>query len=945
MWNKEKVTSRSISLPGYPGMDDGKSWFQWQTYDNFPAPVYRYRRSSVLVGKRSMQLIEESGEKEPMQINDLAGYSPFEARARMEYDRYLSFFSGRDQSIATYLYVTAKDGSSMLLPERLDETVEILHLALNNITIYDPLTQLNQSFNQFCNEFCNINLPIVQFYETYMIQKSKLEDGESPDQFVRLNYPISTLFGRELSMQPYFFGVELYKGNETKEDNDEELEGIRQLFGNNTKAELLVNQNKTHPALTNMKSVKMIALHFRALQGPQWSKEDMKKWEMDVVHFFRNYESKQLNVYVISTTYIEQEMLRAGISLLPYLTIGFIIMCTCSVITVMVRAAYMHQNNIFKIILAVMACTMPLLACSTALAILFLCGMRFSSILCVVPFLVLSIGIDSSYLMIHEWQRVTKEIRDGEKKGETVGHRMSEVLSEVGPAILISALTNILADAVGCFTSSPEIRLLCIGNLFSMFMAYLYQMSFYSGLMSVVGKFEIAAEKSEDNITNITIQKGEVNIRKYSEVTGITRMNIGLTSQKLFAADSPLVELDSLRAEYQVPVFTMVSVFVETPGDLSQKLPLVLMNNLVKDFEHLNGSWGSVGTMYFMRDFVLFQSYLQSDHDYDDGSLVRGTTQDPDNVLRFNNDDLSAFLTWPEYDFWAGFVQLQNVSADGKEQTLKRFFFTTSYHGENLKELAERGRLLKRWRAIVDKPIYEIFHASVFYEDAIFLDLIDNMPTDTWQSVAGTLVCMAAVCFLFLRNMLTVAIATASVLSISIGILGILSWMGIELDPISMAAMIISAGFSVDIPAHVAYHYCKACEKGIYSTPQARLGNCLTSVGFPAVQAALSTTLCVCSLLFSRIYMSQVFVKTMITSVILCNLHGLVILPAMLSMVHRIKARFNRNKAYSTSAEQAVNRRMKKVKKRIAHATKMQEKSGNQLDLKMDRPPIPDFST
>lgn len=59
-----------------------------------------------------------------------------------------------------------------------------------------------------------------------------------------------------------------------------------------------------------------------------------------------------------------------------------------------------------------------------------------------------------------------------------------QVLSEVGPAILISTITNILADAVGCFTSSPEIRLLCIGNLFAMFMAYLYQVSvtFHSSL-------------------------------------------------------------------------------------------------------------------------------------------------------------------------------------------------------------------------------------------------------------------------------------------------------------------------------------------------------------------------------------------------------------------------------------------------------------------------------
>lgn len=43
-----------------------------------------------------------------------------------------------------------------------------------------------------------------------------------------------------------------------------------------------------------------------------------------------------------------------------------------------------------------------------------------------------------------------------------------------------------------------------------------------------------------------------------------------------------------------------------------------------------------------------------------------------------------------------------------------------------------------------------------------------------------------------------------------VGILGTLSWCTVDLDPISMAAMVISIGFSVDIPAHVAYHYCKA---------------------------------------------------------------------------------------------------------------------------------------
>uniref|UniRef100_A0A7I4XV90 SSD domain-containing protein n=1 Tax=Haemonchus contortus TaxID=6289 RepID=A0A7I4XV90_HAECO len=869
------------------------------------------------------------------QRNEITGYTPYGARAKDEFQEYQDFFSAQGLPVAPYLFVVAKDNGSMIRPEYMREAVEILNYAMNNITMLNRITGKNESFNHFCDSFCQLNEPIRQFYNGYVILS---EPGAEPTSRIKLSYPISSVLGRKFSLQPNFFGVELYN------DSDDE---ISRILGGPDLIESVINSSiiPEMPRITNMKSVKMLTMQFRSEHRPGWTEADVKNWEMKMVDVFQNnWHSDRVKIYSLSQSYIESEMVRGGTIMIPYLVVGFVIMCVCSIISVMTRALYMHQENWYKIALAIMACLTPLLSCSTALAMMFLCGIRFASILCVIPFLVLSIGVDSSYLMIHEWQRVTEHMRDTPRKKDSVGHRMSEVLSEVGPAILISCLTNVFADAVGSFTSSPEITLLCTGNMLSMCVAFVYQMTFYAGLMTLVGRREIGEDNEEKNRTAISIAENRVNIAKHHRtltrqpskfheatkpviskfmkeyveimttpavyvgififyltylflsIYGITRINIRLTATKLFATDSPLLELDEYRITYQVPVYSMATVFVENPGNLSDPQRLRRINEFVESMERLNESWGKnwgpVGTKFFLRDYATFQETFADDNDEDfiepdEEPDLTTTTAATIEVSRFNEDELKYFLKWPEYDFWSGFVKLRNGSEPGEEH-LDRFFYTTGFHGEKLSDWNERGRMLRSWRKVVDN--YTEFKPSVFHEDGVYLDLIDNMSTDTWQSVLGTLVCMAFVCFIFLNNLFTVAIASISVLSICAGILGILSWLGVDLDPITMAATIISIGFSVDIPAHVSYHYYQASlQEGPTSRPADRLANCLSSVAFPAVQAALSTILCVCSLMFVNLYMAGVFVKTMIICVVLCNLHGLLFLPAILIMIDSVR--------------------------------------------------------
>ncbi|ETN81506.1 hypothetical protein NECAME_08474, partial [Necator americanus] len=54
-------------------------------------------------------------------------------------------------------------------------------------------------------------------------------------------------------------------------------------------------------------------------------------------------------------------------------------------------------------------------------------------------------------------------------------------------------------------------------------------------------------------------------------IKGITQMPINLTPKKMFSKDSSLLEMDDLRVSYVIPHFTLATVFVNKPGNLSDQ--------------------------------------------------------------------------------------------------------------------------------------------------------------------------------------------------------------------------------------------------------------------------------------------------------------------------------------------------------------------------------------
>lgn len=64
-----------------------------------------------------------------------------------------------------------------------------------------------------------------------------------------------------------------------------------------------------------------------------------------------------------------------------------------------------------------------------------------------------------------------------------------------------------------------------------------------------------------------------------------------------------------------MPYFSIATFFVNNPGNLSNPKRLEKMNNFVNDLENVHGSWGQVGTQYFVRDFITFENSFEGKFD------------------------------------------------------------------------------------------------------------------------------------------------------------------------------------------------------------------------------------------------------------------------------------------------------------------------------------------
>ncbi|VDM96741.1 unnamed protein product [Thelazia callipaeda] len=836
------------------------------------------------------------------------GYTPITSLSRREAYFLRDFTNSFDDPTLTSVVLRARDGGSLHRLKYIKEAARLHQFFLNNFTAEIPSSGEKIVYSDICGTTCNANIVIDYFQRAIEEEYMKEKRGIPRSSITNLTYPVAKIFGFDMHLEQNFYGVRMRSQNTAKSNHNSSTSGnMRRKPATYTEEAILEN-------ITDIEYIQLISMFFQGYVNSSYTQEKLNAWELAVYKYAtQNYVHEPIEIVVLGVEIVNQELIKDSRQMGPYFVAGFFAMLLIVVVSVLGSSMLFDAIHAAKLIVALGAVACPILAVTVTFGLFSLAQLRTNSVMLITPFLVMGIGVNGSFLMIHSWLRLPNDC--------TIPQRLGYMLEEIGPSITISTLTNVITFGIGALTPTPEIALFCFETAIALGFAYIFTLVLLCPLLYLASTLE-GKRKYKFGFSKI-IDKMNAGLKCYCwlvaskpfgvlatvciliywifGVIGVMNIETRLDVEKILPKNSPLQEANAILTNIVWMEYYPVTVFVNSPLNIENDASMKRFNAMVNEFETLEDCRGKEFTLLWFRDYEKY--WLDAslyDFDYFAYDVVINETVDNSittavkptkheqksqhEVIDYSK--LSAFLQSPIYKHWKTFLKLRNDT----EIPVERFWFLVVY--ENVKDWKQRIELMQHWRGIANS--YKDLNVSVWQANSMFVDQMLSLKSVAVQTCIWTLICMTAVCALFIQNPFSVIIASVTILSISFGVIGFLSWWNLDLDPATLCAILMCIGMSVDFTAHVSYQY-QVGEKKIIAENRvrklrlnsntSRLEYTLKSVSWPILEGAVSTIACILPLSLLKNYIPLVFVKTILLVVMWGLIHGLVLLPTCLSQI------------------------------------------------------------
>ncbi|VDM60769.1 unnamed protein product [Angiostrongylus costaricensis] len=579
----------------------------------------------------------------------------------------------------------------------------------------------------------------------------------------------------------------------------------------------------------------------------------------------------------------------------------------------------------------------------TSIGTLLLLGLPYSDIVSVMPFLVVAVGTDNMFLMVAAMRRTSRCAPVAERMAECLSDAAVSILITATTDALsfgVGAITSLPAVHIFCVYTGVAISFAFIYQLSLIHVLHgvrrvdlqrsigdvqKFQVTFFAALLAIFTRLEESGRNSilgqrtltESDIKVATLPERLFNLgskpepSKGNEVKeaavsrffrdwyapllmnnvvrtitmgwyliylffayyGVTQIKEGLEPTNLLVQDSYAIPHYKLLQKYFWKYGAILQVVVNNAPDLRNATSRDRIHAMVGDFATTRHSIGKESVQFWLYEMESYYHDLLDMKIIDDAfySMLKHWL-----TSKHNNpwvEDLYWDVTQDSNVTVKSFRITSKPSARQIQSSVFRFLIGM-YDISATKDQKDATVLFRevasRW------PEYNI---TTFMPLWLFTDQYAIIVPNTVQNIVIALTCMVLIAFVLIPQPMCAFWVALACASIDFGVVGYMTLWDVNLDAISMITIIMSIGFSVDYAAHITYGYVVSDAL----TPSDKVRDALSALGWPLCQGAMSTIIAVSVLADVPAYMIITFYKTVLLSILIGLLHGLVFLPVLLS--------------------------------------------------------------